>query len=116
MAGEPIQLQFNKVEYWRKPGIVALVADRTPPTAPVIGDTVARKCRFVGIPDGRSTISPHVTLARFAPPISGQRLPAVFYWNAENFALVESTRDTNGETLYRPLHQWSLKAESKSGR
>ena len=101
---EPFKLSFNRLEYWPRPKIAALMS----PTVPAELQTLVSKLNEVLVdigvmPDDR-TYRPHITVVRGARPFSTERLAhrAATQWS--RFELIESVAGPGG-VRYRPLKQ-----------
>lgn len=101
---EPFQLSFNRLEYWPRPKIAALMS----PTVPAELQTLVSKLNEVLVdvgvmPDDR-TYRPHITVVRGARPFSTERLAhrATTQWS--RFELIESVAGPGGIS-YLPLKQ-----------
>ena len=102
VAVEPFRLRFDRLEFWPRPKIAALVAPTVPPELEQIVDQLRGGVFSAGIEPEQRTYRPHVTVVRKARPFEIQRLaqPAVTEW--AGFELVESVSEM-GATTYRPL-------------
>jgi 2'-5' RNA ligase len=102
VAVEPFRLRFDKLEFWARPRIAALVA----PTVPAELETLVARLKSevfsAGVETEDRTYRPHITVVRNARSFETQRLAqqAMTEWSA--FDLVESVSE-QGEMTYRPI-------------
>ncbi len=99
---EPIRLRLDRMEYWPRPKIAAMVPPRVPPDLQTLVDDLNGLAMEVGVLPAERVYRPHVTVARNARPFETERLAqsAVTEWSS--FELLESTRE-RGAPVYRPL-------------
>ncbi|MDH3614186.1 MAG: RNA 2',3'-cyclic phosphodiesterase [Gammaproteobacteria bacterium] len=100
---EPFRLRFDRLEFWPRPKIAALVPPTMPPELERLVEDLRGRVFAAGVnPEHQRIYRPHVTIVRNARPFETQRLAqsAVVEWS--NFELVESVSETGGVT-YRPL-------------
>lgn len=101
---QAMHLVFDRIDYWARPKIMCLQADRVPDELlGLVGSLEKTASDFGYRPEGRRYI-PHMTLARRArrfEPIALAR-PVDLEWS--DFRLVESVT-TPGGVQYRPLKQ-----------
>jgi 2'-5' RNA ligase len=108
VKARPVEIVFDVLEHWRKPGVLCLAAAQTSAS---VGELVGalraalRKERFE--PESRE-FRPHVTLARKVRRAEGHRVDPPIVWTADRFALVRSVSDPAG-SRYEPLHWWNLR-------
>ena len=102
LSVEPFRLRFDRLEFWARPKIAALVAPTVPTELEQLVDALKERMTFAGLEPEQRTYRPHVTVVRNARPFETQRLaqPAVMEWSG--FELVESVSEAGGVT-YRPL-------------
>lgn len=100
---EPFRLRWDRLEFWPRPKIAALV----PPTAPaelerLVEDLKGRVFAAGVDPEYQRVYRPHVTVVRNARSFETQRLAqsAITEWSS--FELVESVSEL-GEASYRPI-------------
>jgi RNA 2',3'-cyclic 3'-phosphodiesterase len=105
-----LTVQFDRVEYWRKPQVVCLVASRPPDALATLVTQLRAALAAAGFAtDGRS-FRPHVTLARKARLAAESRLDPPLDWRSDGFALVRSVTDPAG-SRYEPLCWWNHAVE-----
>ncbi len=101
-----ITIEFDRLEYWRKPQVVCLVASRVPAGLA----TLAAQLRVALAEEGFATearpLRPHVTLARRVHAATDSLLEPPFVWQCRGFALVRSVTDPAG-SRYEPLDWWN---------
>lgn len=100
---EPFRLRFDRLEFWPRPKIAALVPPTMPPELERLVEDLRGRVFAAGVnPEHQRIYRPHVTVVRNARPFETQRLAqsAVVEWSS--FELVESVPETGGVT-YRPL-------------
>ena len=102
VAVEPFRLRFDRLEFWPRPKIAALVAPTVPAELDQVVDQLKSGVFSAGIEPEQRTYRPHITVVRKARPFETQRLaqPALTEW--AGFELVESVSEM-GATTYRPL-------------
>lgn len=99
---EPLRIRLDRMEYWPRPKIAAMVPPRVPPDLErLVHDLNGLKLAAGVLPSDR-VYRPHVTVVRNARPFETERLAqsAVTEWS--RFELLESTRE-RGAAIYRPL-------------
>ncbi len=99
---EPFRLRLDRLEFWPRPKIAALVAPTVPPALEQLVETLKGAVFAAGIEPEQRTYRPHVTVVRNARPFETQRLAqsAVIEW--DSFKLIESVSGPGGAT-YRPV-------------
>jgi 2'-5' RNA ligase len=100
---EPFRLRFDRLEFWPRPKIAALVPSVVPPELERLVEDLKSRVFAAGVnPEDERMYRPHVTVVRNARPFETQRLAqsAVVEWS--NFELVESVPETGGVT-YHPV-------------
>ena len=99
---EPFRLRFDRLEFWARPRVAALVAPTVPSELEELVEALKQRMSFAGLEPEQRTYRPHVTVVRNARPFETQRLAqaAVMEWSS--FELVESVSEAGGVT-YRPL-------------
>ncbi len=101
---EPFRLRFDRLEFWPRPKVAALVTPTVPAEMQRLVEALQRPVFAAGIEIDQRTYRPHVTVARNARSFEILRLPqsAVIEW--DSFELVESVSRPGGVT-YRPVNQ-----------
>ncbi len=105
---ESLQLDFDRLTLWRRPGILSLTCSQQPPPLLELVAGLTRLAVECGLEVDQRPYQAHVTLARKAyrkPEIELEPL----LWPAGDFALVESAADEGG-VRYQVLQSWPLGA------
>ncbi len=100
---EPFRLRFDRLEFWPRPRIAALVPPNVPPELERLVEDLSGRVFAAGVnPEHQRVYRPHVTVVRNARTFETQRLAqsAIMEWSS--FELVESVSESR-ETTYRPL-------------
>ena len=100
---EPFRLRFDRLEFWPRPKIAALVPPTIPPELERLVEDLKGRVIAAGVePEHQRVYRPHVTVVRSARTFETQRLAqsAVTEWSS--FELVESVSGVGGVT-YRPI-------------
>lgn len=99
---EPFRLRFDRLEFWARPKVAALVAPTVPSELQQLVDSIQQRMIAAGLEPEQRTYRPHVTVVRNARPFEVQRLaqPAMMEWSS--FELVESVSEVGGVS-YHPL-------------
>lgn len=102
LAVEPFRLRFDRVEFWPRPRIAALVAPTVPTELDRLVAMLRSRLSDAGVETDDRTFRPHITVVRNARAFETQHLaqPAITGW--AGFELVESIREPGGVT-YHPL-------------
>jgi 2'-5' RNA ligase len=110
VSQSPVTIEYDRVEHWRKPQVVCLVASRVPAgLATLVAQLHAALVAEGFTPDERPFV-PHVTLARKVRTAADSLLDPPFIWRSRGFALVRSVTDAAG-SRYEPLHWWNHTVE-----
>lgn len=111
ITARPFSIQFDRLSYWRKPGIVCLTSEQALELAllELVRDleAIAKNC---GLNTDTRPYQPHITLARkarFRPELEFEPVN----WSADAFSLVESVSTVNG-VEYRVLDTWPFNEAS----
>jgi 2'-5' RNA ligase len=105
-----VAIEFDRVEYWRKPQVVCLVASRVPTGLAALVTQLRAELATEGFAIESRPFRPHVTLARKVRSAAGTRLEPPFLWQTKGFALVRSVTDPAG-SRYEPLDWWNHAVE-----
>lgn len=97
---------FNRISFWKKPGILCLTATGTNPELLVLVKQLNTMAGTFGIPLDPRTYKPHVTLVRKAVAVKSLDFEPVI-WRANSFCLVESLSQEEGSTEYRVVERWT---------
>ena len=100
---EPFELRLDHGELWSG-GIAVLAAAEVPAPLATLHGSLQRALEGLGVPSVRSSLRPHVTLARRArgavPPVECEEIA----WAVDGYALVESVLGPRSQ--YRVAAQW----------
>jgi 2'-5' RNA ligase len=101
---EPFRLRFDRLEFWPRPKIAALVAATVPAELEQLMEDLKGRIFAAGVELEQRTYRPHVTVVRNARQFETQRLAqsAVIEW--DSFKLIESISEPGG-VIYRPVDQ-----------
>ena len=99
---EPFRLRFDRLEYWPRPRVAALVATTVPPELERLVESLQSHLPGCGLEPEQRLYRPHMTLVRNARPFETQRLAQAVDTEWSGFELVESVSEP-GRTTYRPL-------------
>jgi len=100
---EQFRLRLDRLEFWPRPKIAALVPPTIPPELDRLVEDLKGRVFAAGVnPEHQRIYRPHVTVVRNARTFETQRLAqsAITEWSS--FELVESVTE-HGETTYRPV-------------
>lgn len=102
----PVAIEFDRVEHWRKPQAVCLVASRVPTGLAMLVEQLHAELAAEGFAIEARPFRPHVTLARKVRSAAGTPIEPPILWRADGFALVRSVTDPAG-SRYEPLYWWN---------
>lgn len=104
----PILLRFDRIEYWKKPGLACLRPGETPAALERLAGQLHTGLGLAGFAVEKRHFKPHVTLARDVP-VGTASLPVwpVLEWQAPALALVRSRLTPVGSD-YAVLREWPL--------
>lgn len=98
-------LNLDHYGYWKRPGILWLGAQRTPPELYELVAALQRRLRGCGfVPEARA-FQAHVTLARHFTGILPSEPPKPVLWPVRDMVLVESRVGASG-VEYQVLKRW----------
>ncbi len=99
---EPFRLRFDRLEFWPRPKIAALVPPTIPPELERLVEALKGKIFAAGVESLQRVYRPHVTVVRTARPFEVQRLAqsAMIEWSS--YELLESISE-RGTVTYRPI-------------
>jgi 2'-5' RNA ligase len=106
----PVSIEFDRVEHWRKPQVVCLVASRVPTGLAALVTQLQAELAAEGFAIEARPFRPHVTLARKVRSAEDLLLSPPFLWQTKGFALVRSVTDPAG-SHYEPLGWWNHAVE-----
>lgn len=101
---EPICLAFDRLDFWKKPAVVCLRAQRIDAMLSTWVDGLTRTARQSGIAVDERPYTPHVTLLRKAKALPLAEFQPIT-WRAAGFCLLESCSTPAG-VEYRVLARW----------
>jgi 2'-5' RNA ligase len=107
VRAQPVEIVFDQLEHWRKPGVLCLAAARTSAGVGELVVGLRAALRMEGFEPEAREFRPHVTLARKVRRAEAGRVDPPIVWTADRFALVRSVSDPAG-SRYEPLHWWNL--------
>jgi 2'-5' RNA ligase len=87
---EPITLEFDLLEHWVKPRVLAAVSREVPEALRAIVDRLWHRLDRLGIARDPRPLRPHVTLARDVRQWHAERTWRPVTWHARRVRLVES--------------------------
>ncbi len=99
---EPFRLRLDRLEFWPRPKIAALVPPRIPPEHEKLVESLRGIIIAAGIEPALRVYRPHITVVRNARPFETHRLAQSATTEWSSFELVESIKE-RGSTIYRPL-------------
>jgi len=104
IAVAPVRLRFDRVEYWQRARVAALMPLATPAALDTLVQSLQAKLPAFDIEPEQRLYRPHITVARRARTFETVQLtrPVDLEW--QEFELVESTSGPNG-VIYTPLKQ-----------
>ena len=106
----PLAIEFDRVEHWRKPRVVCLVASRVPAGLAMLVTQLHAALVEEGFALDARPFCPHLTLARKVRAAADVPLEPPFVWRSNGFALVRSVTDPAG-SRYEPLDWWNHAVE-----
>lgn len=108
VVAQCFSLQLDRLGFWRKPQVLWVGSERSPPPLQTLVDGVGRAVAQCGCRLDSRPFQIHLTLFRKVrkPP---RELPVVapIQWPVESFALVESVTAASG-VCYKVLKTWAL--------
>lgn len=106
IQGSPITLQFDELDFWRRPRVLCLTCHRQPKNLYSLVNALTRMVAAYPVRLDKRPYRAHITLARKAQqrPMKTFRPITV---HAREFALVESVSTDNG-VKYEVLQTWPL--------
>lgn len=109
LPGAPLVLRLDRIEYWKRPGLLCLRPAQTPPALQRLAGLLGTGLALAGFATAPPPFKPHVTLARDVP-LATAALPLwpVLEWQVPAVALVRSRLSPEGPD-YAVLHTWPLR-------
>jgi len=99
---EPFRLRLDRLEFWPRPKIAALVPPRIPPEHEKLVEELRGIIIAAGLEPALRVYRPHITVVRNARPFETHRLAQSATTEWSSFELIESIKE-RGNTIYRPL-------------
>jgi len=99
---EPFRLRLDRMEFWPRPKIAAMVPPRVPSELEKLVEDLSGIVFAAGIETQQRVYRPHVTVVRNARTFETERLPQSASTEWSSFELLESIRE-RGNMIYRPL-------------
>jgi 2'-5' RNA ligase len=108
IKGTPFTLQLDRVEHWRRSGILSLVPTTTPDALTQLAENLSKRYRDLELSIDHRPYLAHLTLARNADCHgNAPLLPEPVIWHNHSFALVESRLTPEG-SIYEELNRYQL--------
>lgn len=99
---EPFRLRLDRLEFWPRPKIAAVVPPRVPPDMEALVERLNGLMMDVGVEPQERVYRPHITVVRNARQFEPIKLPQSAEIEWSRFELLESVSEL-GRTMYRPL-------------
>ncbi len=106
ISAQSFILNFDHLDYWRKPRILCLTASQQEPKLLALVDALKNACGTCGIKTEERPYKPHITLARKAVSNADVEVGSIV-WLAQSFCLAESYSTPDG-VHYQILQSWNL--------
>ena len=103
----PFAVYLDRLEFWKRPRILALCASRTPPELLNLVQNLWRGLETCGFTPEKRPFRAHVTLARKASRMPQTDSGLLVDWELDQFVLAESVTDPKG-VRYAVLRRWRL--------
>jgi 2'-5' RNA ligase len=107
VTAEPFTVVLDRLEHWRKPGVLCLAASDIPAALAMLVERLRAALADRGLPAESRPYRAHLTLARKLARFDGPWAVDPLPWRAEAITLVESRTDRSG-SRYEPLGSWPL--------
>ena len=99
---EPFRLRLDRLEYWPRPKIAAVVPPRVPPDMEALVERLNGLVLASGTEPAQRVYRPHITAVRAARPFEPIKLAQSAEIEWSGFELMESITE-HGRTSYRPI-------------
>ena len=99
---EPFRLRLDRLEFWPRPKIAAVVPPRVPPALEELVGQLNGLVLASGVEPQQRVYRPHITIARAARPFEAMKLAQSAEIEWSSFALMESITE-HGRTRYSPI-------------
>jgi 2'-5' RNA ligase len=101
---EPFRLRFDRLEYWQRTKVAALMALAVPPALESLLQALETKLKAFDLEAENGLFRPHITVARRARQFETMHLTRPVDLEMQDFELMESLPGPSGVS-YRPLKQ-----------
>jgi len=101
---EPIRLRFDRVEYWQRARVAALMPRTAPASLEALVQSLQQKLQTFDIEPEQRLYRPHITVARRTRAFEPVQLTRPLDLEWQEFELIESTSGQSGVS-YSPLKQ-----------
>ncbi|MHC8305612.1 RNA 2',3'-cyclic phosphodiesterase [Pseudomonas sp. PB3P13] len=109
VPGVALRVALDRVEVWRRAGVLVLAAEQAPPELLRWVYALEQAMLPFGLEEPSKEFRPHLTLMReFRAPVPESAAPPEFSLRADRFVLYESHKGR-----YRALAEWPLVAQQK---
>jgi 2'-5' RNA ligase len=106
VPGRPVRLALDRLDVWRRSGVMVLAAEQAPPELLRLVYALEQAMLPFGLEDRPKEFRPHLTLMRdYRAQVPESTIPPEFHLRAEHFALYESCKGG-----YRVVAEWPLLA------
>lgn len=106
LNGQQFNLLFDRVSFWPKPKITALLPTQTPSSLQTLFQRVKQQLQLLGFNYQHSQFRPHITLARKSQADINDQPPSIEV-AFNQWAIYQSINRGQG-VEYLPLYQWQL--------
>jgi 2'-5' RNA ligase len=106
VSGSAFSLVLDRLGYWPRPRILWCGSSQRPEALLCLLADLNRRLLACGLEPERRPFSPHVTLARKAPPIEARPVEPPLIWPVAEFVLVQS--NPGERPSYRVLRRWPV--------
>ena len=101
---EPFRLRFDRIEYWPRPKVAAVVTPNVPSELQSLVQQLNHVLLTANIVVDERTYRPHVTVVRNARPFEPLRMSQSAEIRWDGFRLIESVQELGGVS-YHPVDQ-----------
>lgn len=101
----PFELQLDRLDLWRRPGILWCGPSTTPPELQRLVGQLQQGLEQCGLALEKRPYTPHVTLARKARRLPDLLIPEPICWPVRGFVLATSA-DGQGPRRYQVIKKW----------
>jgi 2'-5' RNA ligase len=109
VPGRPVRLTLDRLDVWRKSGVMVLAAEQAPPELLRLVYALEQAMLPFGLEDRPKEFRPHLTLMRdYRAQVPESTTPPEFQLRAEHFALYESCKGG-----YRVVAEWPLQSAER---